>query len=222
MNETYRLSRFRPIAIGAMGVLCLVAIAIVRELLSTRDPILVVFILLWLGALAWNGYWFLFRMAYEIGITEGGQLHWRTVLSAHEVPLGHIENVKSPFGWFSRGQLRINVRDHTSPVLMTAPGFTQVAEALVRAKPDLSITTGWARPCGRPLGNPRRPVAGSAWWRRRELNPRPKQLPPGSLRACSGNLISLGGSSRRDPLLPAAVTVPPRGRGAPGVAIRSM
>ena len=44
MNETYRLSRFRPIAIGAMGVLCLVAIAIVRELLSTRDPILVLFI----------------------------------------------------------------------------------------------------------------------------------------------------------------------------------
>ena len=38
----------------------------------------------------------------------------------------------------------------------------------------------------------------------------------------SGNLISLGGSSRRDPLLPAAVTVLPQGRGAPAVAIRSM
>ena len=158
MNETYRLSRFRPIAIGAIGVQCLVAIAIVRELLSTRDPILVVFILLWLGALAWNGYWFLFRMAYEIGITEGGQLHWRTVLSAHEVPLGHIENVKSPFGWFSRGLLRINVRDHTSPLLMTAPGFTQVAEALVRARPDLSITTG-----GLDLAVGRSGIPGVRW-----------------------------------------------------------
>src|SRR2546422_95709 len=27
---------------------------------------------------------------------------------------------------------------------------------------------------------------GSAWWRRRELNPRPKQRPPRSLRACPG------------------------------------
>ena len=114
--------------------------------------------MLWLGALAWNGYWFLFRMAYEIGITEGGQLHWRTVLSAHEVPLGHIENVKSPFGWFSRGQLRINVRDHTSPVLMTAPGFTQVAEALVRARPDLSITTG-----GLDLAVGRSGIPGVRW-----------------------------------------------------------
>src|SRR5437879_12321703 len=105
MNETYRLSRFRPIAIGAMGVLCLVAIAIVRELLSTRDPILVVFILLLLGALAWNGYWFLFRLAYEMRITVGGQLHWRTVWTAHEVALGHLENVKSPHGWFSAGPL---------------------------------------------------------------------------------------------------------------------
>src|SRR2546425_12082808 len=63
---------------------------------------------------------------------------------------------------------------------------------------------------------------GSAWWRRRELNPRPKQLPPGSLRACPRFWFSRGGSSRRDPLLPAAVTVLPQGRGAPAVAIRSM
>ena len=65
-------------------------------------------------------------------------------------------------------------------------------------------------------------VTGSAWWRRRELNPRPKQLPPGLLRACPRFWFSLGGSSRRDPLLPAAVTVLPQGRGAPVVAIRSM
>src|SRR2546430_1295778 len=38
----------------------------------------------------------------------------------------------------------------------------------------------------------------------------------------SGNLILLGGSSRREPVLPAAVTVLPQGRGAPAVAIRSM
>src|SRR5690348_14124702 len=57
---------------------------------------------------------------------------------------------------------------------------------------------------------------GPAWWRRRQLNPRPKQLPPGLLRACPGFWFSPGGSSRQDPLPPAAVTVPPQGRGAPG------
>src|SRR6266852_5329528 len=60
-----------------------------------------------------------------------------------------------------------------------------------------------------------------AWWRRRELNPRPKQCPPGYLRACPGFWFSLGGSSRRDPLSPAAVSVPPQGRSAPEAAIRS-
>ncbi len=54
------------------------------------------------------------------------------------------------------------------------------------------------------------------------MNPRPKQLPPGSLRACPGFWFSLGGSSRRDPLLPAAVSVPHRRRGAPDAAIRSI
>ena len=63
---------------------------------------------------------------------------------------------------------------------------------------------------------------GSAWWRRRELNPRPKQSPTGSLRACPGFWFSLCGSSRRDPLLPAAVGVPHRGRGALDAAIRSV
>src|SRR5213594_1410722 len=60
------------------------------------------------------------------------------------------------------------------------------------------------------------------WWRRRELNPRPKQLPPGLLRACPGFWFSPGGSSRRDPLPPVTATVLPQGRDAPKVAIRSM
>jgi len=46
----------------------------------------------------------------------------------------------------------------------------------------------------------RHPKPRSAWWRRRELNPRPKQSPTGSLRACPGFWFSLGGSSWRDPL----------------------
>ena len=54
------------------------------------------------------------------------------------------------------------------------------------------------------------------------MNPRPKQLPPGLLRACPGFWFSPGGSSRRDPLPPVTVTVLPQGRDAPKVAIRSM
>src|SRR5205809_2047133 len=54
------------------------------------------------------------------------------------------------------------------------------------------------------------------------VEPASEAASPGISTSVSGNLILLGGSSRRDPLLPAAVTVLPQGRGAPAVAIRSM
>src|SRR5919108_4941886 len=53
------------------------------------------------------------------------------------------------------------------------------------------------------------------WWRRRELNPRPKQRPPGFLRACPGFWFSPGGSSRRDPRQPARGDCPTSGPQAP-------
>lgn len=140
---TYRLVMFRPVAITVFALLCLVAAALIRELFSSHDPILVVFIVLWLAALVWNGYWFLFRIAYEVGVVNGSTLRWRTVLSTHEVPIARVTAVNTPFGPFGAGRRRIVVEGATSPMLLASAGFDEVAAMVARHRPDLSISTSW-------------------------------------------------------------------------------
>lgn len=152
--------------ISVIAILCLFAIAIVHELLSTGDPILAAFLILWLAALAWNGYWFLFRVTYEIGVAEGTTLRWRTVATAHEAPLASVRNVRSPYGPFSGGLLRINIDGHLSPLLMTSPGFEGVVEMIGGLRPDLSIRTSWL---DRAVG--RSGIPGVAWQKIGEARP---------------------------------------------------
>jgi len=142
-SVTYRLVMFRPVAITVFSVLSLVAVALIREVFSSHDPILVVFIVLWLAALVWNGYWFLFRIAYEIGVIDGSTLRWRTMLATHEALLTRVKGVKTPFGPFGAGRRMIIVEGATSPMLLASRGFDEVAAMIARHRPDLSISTSW-------------------------------------------------------------------------------
>ena len=134
---------FRPIAITVFSVLSLVAIALIRELVSSHDPILVVFMVLWLAALVWNGYWFLFRIAFEICVVDGSTLRWRTMTSSYEARLDRMTGVMSPWGRFGNTLRRIAVEGGPSPLLIPAPGISDVIAAVVAFRPEVPVKSSW-------------------------------------------------------------------------------
>ncbi len=142
-SVTYRLVMFRPVAITVFAVLCLVAAALIIELFSSRDPLLVLFIALWLAALAWNGYWFLFRVTFEIGVSDGATLQWRTMTATRQAPLTRIQGVKQRFRPLGAGMRTIVLEGAPSLLLLTSPGFDEVARMIARFRPDISMSTNW-------------------------------------------------------------------------------
>lgn len=142
-SVTYRLVMFRPVAITVLVGLGLIAAALIHNLFSITDPFLVVFIVLWIAAFAWNFYWFVFRIAYEISVVEGSTLRWRTLASRYEAPLARITAVVSPFGRFGNTLRRIAVKDGPSPLLMPAPGVSEVIGMIVALRPDVTVKSSW-------------------------------------------------------------------------------
>jgi hypothetical protein len=142
-NVTYRLVMFRPIVITVLSGLSVIAAFLVREVFSTQDLRLVAFILFWLGALAWNAYWFLHRTAFEIGIRDSSTLAWRTITARREAPLTRVRGLTTPFRLFGAGLRRVDVDGALSPVLVASPGFDQVAAMIAQARPDIAMSTSW-------------------------------------------------------------------------------
>jgi hypothetical protein len=142
-SVTYRLVMFRPVAITVLVGLGVIAIALIHNLFSFTDPLLVVFVVLWLGAFAWNAYWFLFRVAYEIGVRDGSTLHWRTLTSRHEAPLARITGIVPPFGRFGNTLRKIAVEGGPSPLVMPAPGVSEVIAMIVAFRPDATVKSSW-------------------------------------------------------------------------------
>jgi hypothetical protein len=142
-SATYRLVMFRPIVITVLSGLTVIGAFLLRELFSTHDLPLVVFIVFWLGALGWNAYWFLHRTAFEIGIRDSSTLTWRTITARREAPLARVQGMSTPFGPFGAGLRRIDVEGALPPVLLASPGFDDVAGMIAHALPDMAMRTRW-------------------------------------------------------------------------------
>jgi hypothetical protein len=140
---TYRLIMFRPFAFVIFPVLGLAGAAMVLNSLAGGVGPPALFILLWLGALEWNAYWFLVRFAYEIGIVDGSTLRWRSITSRHEVPLLFVKGIKTWMPPFGIGTKQITVDGYPSPLLIVTVGFDDVVAMLAQFRPDLVIQNAW-------------------------------------------------------------------------------
>ena len=77
---TYRMLRYWPAALFAgFAILGVGGVVVVVVSVSGHDGPPTWFVGLWLLALAWNGYWWLFRIAYRLDLTQT-DLAWRAPL----------------------------------------------------------------------------------------------------------------------------------------------
>ncbi|MGY1841438.1 MULTISPECIES: hypothetical protein [unclassified Modestobacter] len=98
IDETTPPVSYRPIR-GArwlfplvFAVFAVAAMWLVAATVRGDGPPLV-FLLLWLGALGWNAWWFLFRISVELRV-DGARLHWATPLRRGTVSLLDVALVR--------------------------------------------------------------------------------------------------------------------------------
>ena len=142
-DATFRMVRFRPLIIAFFVLMSCVAVLLLLSLRGNTDPLLAVFIALWVGALAWTAYWFLFRVAYEVAVVDGSTLRWHTMMTSHEAPLARIKGVDTPFGPFGTGLRRIRLDGQRSPLLIGLPGVGEIFAMILANRPDVPINTSW-------------------------------------------------------------------------------
>jgi hypothetical protein len=140
---SYRLVMFRPLTFTVLFGLGLVGVAIVLNLLTSNNGPGGVFVVLWLAAYAWNAYWFLVRIAYEVGIVDGSTLRWRSITTRHEIPLSRIKGIRTPFPPFGAGAKKILLEGGPSPLIMVSPGFRDVVAMVLQFRPDLVNQMDW-------------------------------------------------------------------------------
>jgi hypothetical protein len=151
MLAGYRMPRWYRIQILVVfPVLAAFAIPLVIGTVRSSCGFPLAFALIWLAALGWNAYWFLFRLCYRIDLHQNA-LHWWTPLRHGQLALSSLRAVRP--GRLS-GQLAIfEAADGPTVVTLARPGFVEFAAAVQAAAPYASVSTSWyARIVGRLPG----------------------------------------------------------------------
>jgi hypothetical protein len=116
-------------------------VAVVTIVMAVRDPAggSLGFTLLWTAGVAWNAYWFLFRLCHRIDLYEDA-LYWSTPLRHGRLDLHSLTAVRpGRIGW------GIAVFESTAGQnVLTLPrrGFAQFAAAVQTAAPHASVDIG--------------------------------------------------------------------------------
>lgn len=116
-----------------MSALLIVGVTILVQTLTGHAGPPLWFLLLWFGALGWNVYWWLFRIAYRVELV-GATLHWKAPLARGVLPVGAITRVGTLFGLLFTCVLR--APGHRSLVVFTQlRPFERMLAALNRLNP---------------------------------------------------------------------------------------
>lgn len=102
----------------------LVSIGLILNLVFGDSGPSAVFVVLWLAALAWNAYWFLWRVAVKLSVADG-VVEWETVLRRGSFPVSAITSIGPVFG-----MTRIRHTTGRSLLVLRQPGLDGFLEEL--------------------------------------------------------------------------------------------
>jgi len=149
--QMYAFYRFQVLAMcaisAAVSVGLLVALAV-----GTKGGPPVLFSLGWIAIAAWNGYWFLFRVAYRLNV-DHDVLLWSAPLRGGTVPLADIQELR-PFRLGSSVEVISQISG--PPILVWArKGLRDFADDLCAEAPHIRARFGWYAKLAERLPGPR-------------------------------------------------------------------
>jgi len=121
-----------------LGMFGVFAVAMVFSLLTGGGPP-AWFAVIWLAVLAWNAYWFLWRLATDLWL-EGNTLHWKAPLGSGSVDVSEIEEVR-PHRMAGNIEV-IRVREGRPIMTMATRGIEELNDDIVRLHPGLPARVG--------------------------------------------------------------------------------
>jgi hypothetical protein len=140
---TYRFVHYRLLTFAVFIPLGIAGVAMLVNLVAGGTGPPAAFVLLWMAAYTWNVYWWLFRIAYEVGVVDSSILRWRSITSSHEVLLARVTGIRTPFPPFGFGLKRIIVDGDRSPLIVANQGYREVVAMIKHARPELVIPNTW-------------------------------------------------------------------------------
>ena len=140
---TYRFVHYRLLTLAVFIPLGIAGVAMLVNLIAGGTGPPVAFVVLWFAAYGWNVYWWLFRIANEVGVVHGSTLRWRSITRTREVPLARVEGIQTPYPPFGFGLKRIVVDGDRSPLIIANQGYRDVVAMIVQFRPDLVVPNTW-------------------------------------------------------------------------------
>lgn len=142
------------LVLAMFGVFGVAAVFLATASLSGGDgappPLFTAF---WLAALAWNGYWFLFRFAVRLTL-HADSIIAEMPLGRRVVPVNEIVAIR-PMKLASNAAV-FEVSDQRPVLTLATKGFREFAAAVVAVRPELPMRLGWqARLAARMPGRSR-------------------------------------------------------------------
>lgn len=138
---TYRFVYYRPVTFAVFIPLGIAGVAMLVNLVAGGTGPPAAFVVFWVAAYGWNAYWWLFRIAYEVGVVHGSTLRWRSIATTREVPLARVKGIQTPYPPFGVGLKRISVDGDHSPLIIANQGYQDVVAMIVQFRPDLLVPT---------------------------------------------------------------------------------
>jgi hypothetical protein len=137
---TYRFVHYRLLIFAIFVPLGIAGVAMVVNLVAGGTGPSAAFVVLWAAAYGWNAYWWLFRIAYEVGVVDGSTLRWRSIARTRVAPLARVEGIETPYPPFGFGLKRIVVDGDRSPLIVANQGYRDVVAMIVQFRPDLEVS----------------------------------------------------------------------------------
>jgi hypothetical protein len=111
-----------------LAVLCIAGVWMVVSTATGQGGPPLYFTVLWLAALGWNVYWWLWRISYRIEV-DGDRLRWKTPLRSGRALVGDVESIRPGF----RGQTTVlEMRAGRDVICLTRNGISEFVAALTR------------------------------------------------------------------------------------------
>ena len=149
----YRMWTFWRLQMLAMfSLFTVVGVVGLVAAISTKSGPPTIFVVLWLFALVWNGYWFFLRVAYQLELT-GNELRWRAPFRSGVVPLDQLVAMR-PHRFGSSIEV-LELREGSKVLVMVRKGFADFAAEVQVAAPQVRVRVGVLARVGERLPGPR-------------------------------------------------------------------
>lgn len=131
--------------ISVFAVFGIVALALVAASFGSNDGPPAAFLALWLAALVWNAYWWLFRIALELTM-DRYQLTATMPLRSRQIALDDIVEIR-PLKLASNG-IVISIAGQRPVLALATAGMRGFVDELARRRPEIPIRAGWRSQAG--------------------------------------------------------------------------